>query len=135
VFRALLKDAIADFYLKTYKAPLIFPPEKDKEKAEPVVREVTTVTPYPDSASAKIAYKVLVYSDQANPQVKDRSVFEVYIREEGSKQAAIVFQRPLNPTNVDALAKSINACLGTLDISGQAGANRYLYRKAKGLEK
>jgi hypothetical protein len=127
-FRDYVRGALGEYYLKTYTRILPFP-----EKVEIKSREVRAVTPYPDPSGAKIPFKTILYTDEGNKQLKDHSAFEVYLREQGGKQVCIVVQRPARPANAEGLNKSIDACLGSLDIGSNASVKRYSYKKAKGI--
>jgi hypothetical protein len=128
-FRDYVRGSLQDYYLKMFKISIAFP-----EKVEPKSREVKVLTAYPNpSAPVTISYKMFAYTDAGNKAIdKDKhSVFEVYLREEGSKQLCIVVQRPTAPANAAGLAKSIEACLSSLDISADAGAKLSAYKKAR----
>jgi hypothetical protein len=123
-FPGYVRGALEEFSMKTHKVKHLFP-----DKVEIKTREVKPVTPYPDP---KIVFKSSQYTDESNKQLKDHSVFEVFFREQANKQVCIVVQRPARPANAAELSKSIEACLGSLDISSDANAKRYAYKKAKG---
>lgn len=125
VFRAWLMRGLQDYCGKANKIALAVP---DKVEPKPI-DDVKAVDPYP---KAKLSYKYFELTDKGHPQVKEASVFEVYIREEINKQVAIVFHRPIQPLNAAALNKSLRACLGSLDVGNNAGPRRVLFRKAKG---
>jgi hypothetical protein len=61
-------------------------------------------------------------------------VFQVFIHEtsardkEPGRQVAIIVHRPLGPPN-DAFDKAVEACMGTLDVSSDAGSKRTQFRK------
>jgi len=129
-FRGYVKPALEDYYLKKYKAhyPL-------REKYNPDKKEFKVVTAYPNAeAPAKISYTTFTYTDEGNKIPKeDPTAFDVYLHEKSGKQVCIVVHRPLQPANAAKLKASIEACLGSLDITFEAATKRAEYRKAKGL--
>jgi hypothetical protein len=134
-FHRYVRGGIDDYYFKTYKsdanfrlnASKLFLPSDEKMKYEKItVKMFTAITDFP----TKIVYDYIAYSDKDNKEVKDHSAFRVYFHEEGGKQFCLVVQRPLRLQN-EAFDKSIEACLGTLDITADAANKRAQYKKAK----
>jgi hypothetical protein len=129
VFLSYVKPALEDYYRRNFKAQ-VFPQQKSNEAA----KEVKAVAAYPDpTGPGKISYTNFTYADEGNAQVKDRHAFDVYLHKRAGKQVCIVFQRPLQPANAAKLRTSIEACLGSLDVTLEAATKRAEYRKAKGL--
>jgi hypothetical protein len=128
-FLSYVKPALEDYYRKNLKAQP-FPKQKSTEAA----KEVKAVTAYPDpTGPGKISYIMFTYSDEGNAQIKDRHAFDVYLHKRAGKQVCIVFQRSMQPANPAKLKASIDACLGSLDVTLEAVTKRAEYRKAKGL--
>ncbi len=126
-FLSYVKPALERYLLDTYKAPIAL-----KEKAKPERREVKVVTPYPDPAGiSKLSYTLHTYTDEGNANLKEHTAFDCYVHERGGRQMCIAVHRPLQPSS-GALKTSIEASLGSLDITPDAAAKRAEYKKAKG---
>ena len=96
-------------------------------------KDVKLVGAYPDpDKGVKTTFQHIVYSDAQNKQIKDHSAFDVYIYETSLKQVCIVVHRPMNVASPIALNKSIEACLGSLDVSNEAGSKRSQFKKTQG---
>ena len=133
-FRRYVRGGIDDYYFKTYKSDPEFrfnagksflPGEKIKYERI-TVKMFTAITDVPTT----IGYNYIAYSDKDNKEVKDHSVFRVYYHEEAGRQFCLVVQRPLRVPN-ETFDKSMDACLGTLDITADAANKRAQYKKAK----
>ncbi|MBI3821376.1 MAG: hypothetical protein HY289_01705 [Planctomycetes bacterium] len=117
--------AMQDYFTKTQKGTLVNLPDK----LEPKPREVKILAAYPNPTALNIIFKT--FELNVKGPGKDLPVLEVYIREDAGRQACVIVQRSAQPANLIALTKSIEACLGTLDISRDAGPKRAVYKKAK----
>jgi hypothetical protein len=128
-FRTYLRVALQKFYEKTSKSAFTL-----QEKGKPqFYRGFEVVAPYPDpDKPTRVTYTSYLYTDEGNPQPKDKepSAFDVYIHEQIGKQVCIVVHRPLRPASAE-MTKSIEACLGSLDVSGDAGNKRVQFKKPK----
>src|SRR5262249_1439786 len=125
-FRLFVRLAIQDFYAKTYNAKLRLP-EKDQYQ----VIEVKALSPF-SNVSTRIPYKYLAYADDYLKGKDQPTMFRIYWYEEAGppreggkdrdpgKQVAIIVHRPMRAQN-DVFDKAIDACLGTLDVSSDAG--------------
>jgi hypothetical protein len=129
-FRSYVKPALEDYYFKKYNAKLQL-----QEKNKPDKKEFKVVTAYPNpEAPAKISYTTFTYTDEGNKGRKeDPTAFDVYVHERSGKQVCVVVQRPLQPASAAKLKASIEACLGSLDVTFEAATKRAEYKKAKGL--
>ncbi|MBI1832371.1 MAG: hypothetical protein HYR84_13090 [Planctomycetes bacterium] len=126
-FRSWVARGLEDYYKTTHKSTITF-----TDKVDPQPRDVKALTAYPNPSNpSKIGYKHYAYSDEGHRAAKDVSVFDIYLREEGGKQLAIVVQRPVEPINAAGFTKSIEACLGSLDLGGGTEMKRNNFKKAK----
>jgi|ERR1051325_3437920 hypothetical protein len=117
-FRAKLREALAEFCFRSNRIDVSFP-----EKSRFQTHDVPMLSPYPDQAST-IHYTKISVGRIAVPYT-----FDLYLHEESGKQVAIVFQHAVQLPNAEAFNKSVNACLGTLDISAEAAGKRGAFRK------
>lgn len=126
-FRIFVRLALEGFYEKNRKIKYTF-----QESAQPIKTEFLAFTAYPDPAKpAKVVYThQYTYTDEGNTKLAEHIAFDVYIHEAAGKQVCIVVHRPVRPT--ERLTKSIEACLGTLDVSSDAGHKRAQFKKTKG---
>jgi hypothetical protein len=148
-FRELVRQAIDDYYFKTYKSDQRFYANKLKlflpaEKIQYSSVEADLNTPYSDVA-VKIPYASTIFTDKENKLQAHPVEFRVYLHEElgkeienagkrvklPGKQVVIVAQCPIGGPN-EQFDKSIQAALGTLDISAEVGAKRAQYKRLKG---
>jgi hypothetical protein len=132
-FRQFVRLAIKEFYFKTYKTELRLPAQDGYQMIE-----VKTLSPY-SNVTTKIPYKYLAYADDYQ-KGKEPTMFRVYWYEESGapreggkdrdpgKQVAIIVHRPMRAQN-EPFDKAIEACLGTLDVSSDAGNKRTQFRK------
>jgi hypothetical protein len=128
-FRIFIQRALEKYYLKTNKIDYVFQEKRKTQKREP---DFKVVTPYADPDNPpKVTYSYLLYTDEENKKAPEHSAFDVYIHEQAGKQVCIVVHRPLQPANAE-LTKSIEACLGSLDVSKDAANKRAQAKKAKG---
>lgn len=128
-FRSYVKPALEDYYLQRYKIHYLL-----QEKNKPEKKEFKVVTAYPNpEAPAKIAYTTFTYTDEGNKAQKDHIAFDVYLHERSGKQVCLVVHRPLQSANAAKLKASIEASLGSLDVTFEAGTKRAEYKKAKGI--
>ena len=104
-----------------------------QEKGKPQLsRGFEVVAPYPDpTRPPKVLYTYRQYTDEGNKLAKEKCAYDVYVFEERGKQVGIIVHRPLLPPNPDLLNKSIDACLGSLDVSSDASNKRAQYKSAK----
>jgi hypothetical protein len=128
-FRDYVRAAIGDYYLKTQKFNLVLP-----DKVKPSVETVERVSTYPAEDAKPLLFETYEYRDTANTKITEHSVFRAYFHDTlppDSRQICIVVQRPLRTPN-ENFDKAIKACLGTLDISGEAAGKRAQFKKARG---
>jgi hypothetical protein len=124
-FRTFIKLAIAEHYLKTTKMKLNLP-----DRLKPQERLVRVLSAYPDSAP-QLKFDFLYYSDQFSKLVTAPTHYDVYVHEADRKQMCIIVQHPMRMLNGDAFQKSIEASLGTLDISPMAPAKRAHFKRGR----
>lgn len=125
-FASYVKLSIEDYYDKTHKVSVVL-----TEKTKPERREFKAVTPYPDPAgSNKVVYVCYTLTDETDPHfLKEPSAFDVYLHERSSRQMCIIVHRPL--AVVAPLHKSsIEACLGSLDLTSDGATKRAEFKKA-----
>ena len=147
-FRELIRLVIDDFYFKNYKSDPRFFANKAKlflpadKKYEPFPAEL--ITPFSD-VSDQIRYELISFNDKENTANDKKVEFRVYIREEygrevveagkrvirPGKQVAIIAHRPISGPN-EQFDKSIQAALGTLDLSAEVASKRTQYKALKG---
>ncbi|MSQ95061.1 MAG: hypothetical protein EXR98_10975 [Gemmataceae bacterium] len=122
-FRTLIREALDEFYAKTYRTTSAL-----QVKTKPRTVEKKAVAAYPDGSS--ISYEHVQYADAGN--TKNRSIFDVYIRDRYGKQVAIVVHQIVQQGGADHFTTSIDACLGTLDASSEAAGKRIQFKALKG---
>jgi hypothetical protein len=128
-FRIFIQQALERYYAKTNKIAHLFQ-EKNTSKRRDLAFKMHS--PYADpEAPAKVGYRYWLYTDESLIKPPDQSAFDVYIHEQAGRQCCIVVHRPLRPAGAE-LTRSIEACLGSLDIGPDAAGKRALAKKAKG---
>jgi hypothetical protein len=149
-FRELVRLGIDHFYFKNYKSDPRFYADKLKlflpsDKIEYSALAADLITPFSDVAE-KIPYAYTSFKDTAN-RGNDKPVeFRVYFHDEygkeildeagkrkmlPGKQVAIVAQAPIRGQN-EQFDTSIQAALGTLDLSAEVANKRAQYKRLKG---
>jgi hypothetical protein len=117
-FSFFAKQAILDYYYKNTKIPIT--------ERKPETRKVAELSPYPDTAG-KITYQY--FQTQLQKKGSEPSVFGIYLHEDAGKQVAILVERPLKLEKADEFNKSLEASLGSLDISSEAASKRAAFKK------
>ncbi len=121
-FRVLIREAMEDYYAKTFQVRASL-----QAKGKPRLVDKKQVSAYPDSAPIK--YEHVQLTDDGTPNVKRRSTFDVYVRGGSSRQVGIIVHQLAQQNSNNYLNQTIDACLGTLDISPEAGNKRNQFRK------
>lgn len=147
-FRELVRLGIDDFYFQKYKSDARFHANKHKLFLPADIQysafAADLITPFSDVAE-KIPYAFTSYKDAENKGNDKHVEFRVYFREEygreimeagkrrmlPGKQVVIVAQAPIRGQN-EQFDKSIQAALGTLDVSAEVTSKRAQYKRLKG---
>ena len=122
-FRTFLRDALDEFHSKTFKVNAAL-----QVKIKPRTVEKKAVAAYPDGSA--ISYEHVQYADAGN--AKNRSIYDVYLRDRYGKQVAIVVHQIVQQGGAGHFTTSIDACLGTLDTSSEAAGKRIQFKALKG---
>jgi hypothetical protein len=122
-FRFKVREGLFKHQLIVNKADLPIP-----TKIEYVARRVKVYSPYPERA--EIRFDHLELSDAAIKGRVNPSTFEIFLREEAGRQAAIVLHRPAGKQSAEH-RKIIDASLGTLDLTPESAGKRAQFKKAK----
>jgi hypothetical protein len=127
-FQNHLIAAVWKYHAKEFKT---IPPQPNGKKQEH--RGFDPILPYPDAEkTTRVVYRSSqLYTDEWNRFVKDKNAFEFFFFERDGKQVGIVVHRPFKMDNPEVTTKSIDACLGSLDVSSEAATKRALYKKHK----
>lgn len=127
-FRSYCFQGLKDYYLKTNKVPIPIPAkiQYKPEKKDP--RDLR------GNLLAPVVYDMFTFTDEAIKGVKEPSDFRTYFLQKGNRQLCILFQVPQRLTRDDAVNRSIEWTLRTLDIGDEADAKRastanYLQRR------
>lgn len=127
-FLAHVQTVVQNHYAKAY-TPKYKPQEKGN--AQPA-RGFDVVAPYSDpTRPPKVTYTYRQYTDEGNKLAKEKCAYDIYVYKEPGKQVGIIVHRPLQPPNPELLNKSVEACLGSLDVSSDVVNKRAQYKKSK----
>lgn len=126
-FRVKVQQALSDFLLKTYNINYLLDKLPTRKVA---VKEFSPLTPPPDD-DKKITYEMIAFAGAKYPSTKEPMVFQAYFHELPPRQVCIIAHHPQQMKDAEAFNKSLEACLGTLDIGLEATARRNYFLKAK----
>jgi hypothetical protein len=126
-FRDSVRGALMDYYRKEYKALPEFP-AFERSRFQKMVKQ-----PLDEGGQrlSPVAYEAIAFKDDFNRNLKEFSLFQVYIHQAENRQVAIIFQSPLTWISDDNLIKAVDWSLKTLETGPHAGTRRIALEKRK----
>lgn len=122
-FRASMRRAVEEFYRRTAGGSLVNP-SKTAFLRYDVKPFVAFSGELPD-----LSYDLVNLFDTNSKFMRDPIVMRLYFREENGKQVGIAVHATLKQTNEQSFKNSLDACLGSLDLSPDAAARRAQFLK------